>query len=93
MDEEKLYEYIKDRQVLEIFTTLCHELEMLEPNGATIHIRRGLQQGFSSRKLMYEAGVYPDGETFSGYRERDERDYAWTIKKIARAITELHLTI
>ncbi|HLD39405.1 MAG TPA: hypothetical protein VJB05_03780 [archaeon] len=93
MDEQELHEYLKDRQALEVMRDLCHQLNMTQPDGATIHSRRKLGVSFDYHAYHYEHGFFPVDETFSGYRDRDEVGYAHMIKEIARAIREFHVTI
>lgn len=86
MDVDELYQIVAERNVCELFVSLDFQLELLPPDGKTIHRRNCLRHGLVGRIENYSYGLSPKGETVREWKERDGRDCEGMIKELAKDI-------
>ncbi|HJX05105.1 MAG TPA: hypothetical protein VJ461_00170 [Candidatus Nanoarchaeia archaeon] len=93
MDVDDIYERVKGKEVSGVLDDLIYQLNLLRPNGRSIHTLNTLIADFNIISNLYRKGVYPQNESFQAYKERKYDGCNNTIKAILRAIEEFQVCV
>jgi predicted house-cleaning NTP pyrophosphatase (Maf/HAM1 superfamily) len=89
MNYDVLRERIDGMLVSEVYSTLELQLELKQPNGATVHRLRSAVCVARGYKEMY----LPTRETFAQLRREDPEAYVSRTEQIERYLHEFHLSV
>ncbi|VVB83765.1 Uncharacterised protein [uncultured archaeon] len=93
MNEEELYEKIKNKKACYLFEELSRQLDLLPPNGAKIHKLRTCRQIFISHISLYSDNLFPADETIAEYKQRDSSNFENTLKKILDSVNDFKILL
>ncbi|MBT4135970.1 hypothetical protein HOD75_01230 [archaeon] len=90
--QQKLYERLKGRQVQEVLISVTGDLARLEPDGKTIHNRKGIQNALKTNAYVCQE-LYGENLTLEQLRKRKPTISNNSIDMIAEAIVIFGITI
>ena len=94
MEEQRLVEVLREKEVRGVYRSLYDQLNLLPPNGQTNHRRATVTHFFLSHTELYDE---QDGnfksETFTDLSERDQTLYRVSIKNILESVNRFNVRI
>ncbi len=93
MEKRNLDDELAEQRVSDVFDNLKNQLELIAPNGATVHRKNGFLCNLYCCVDRYVRGFDPEGETFGQLRERDMGIYERRVEKIEEILGYFQIMI